>query len=472
MKNTHFKRFVFLSLFHCLFFSGTYASSLKSENTSVQKETKAPLGSQEWVIEKIKLYPELQWLLDKTAQHTQEGKSENVDHSWSQKLTGHHYPEFERTLLSILNLHLIADGSNYAYAYFVTLQPPKEKISPAHFKRLHDFASDVLKNDPEQLKVIETNLLLGDMGKTPLAHKKAEQYGIKEADHDLFLDACLHKCPQIFPTFLKAPSKVQLRIIKTVGLIHFGHVVHVEGGPEILTNLKKSEIFKKNPKDFDFDILTYICDLSAARGHEDNRGSKVLTENTFKVIEAVKDTIHFLAKHNEQEALKFYLNKRAEWLGLNENEEGKYILARFGAMMRLFSKDEGKALQQAYASLSKDQKKIINQAFDPLVYRDERTPTYVPALLVNVLDSYTKQGLTREDAIKECVHKGALFVGTVLNQYRAGMSNQPYTPSLTLNFNKVAGKARDNLALLATSSFLITPDGLVDFQEVQGPGRK
>lgn len=469
MKNTHFKRFIFLSLFHCLLFSGTYASSPKSETTSAQKETKARLGSQEWVIEKIKLYAELQWLLDKTAQHTQEGKSENVDHSWSQKLTGHHYPEFERTLLSMLNLHLIADGSNQAYAYFVTLQPPQEKISRAHFKRLHEFASSIIKNDPKQLKAIEINLLLGDMGKTPLAHKKAEHYGIKEADHDLFLEACLHKAPQIFPTFLKTPKAVQTRITKTIGLIHFGHLAHVEGGSEILTNLKKSEIFKKNPKDFDFEILTYICDLSAARGHEDNRGSKVLTENTFKVIEAVKDTIHFLAKNNEQEALKFYLNKRAEWLGLKENEEEKYILARFGAMMRLFSKDEGKALQQAYASLSKEQKESINQAFDPLVYREERTPTYVPALLVNVLDSYTKQGLSKEDAIKECIHKGALFVATVLNQYRAGMSHQPYAPGLTLNFNKVAGQARDNLALLATSSFLITPDGLVDFQEALFP---
>lgn len=466
MKATHlhFTELLFLSMVHLFLFCGTPSFSKEADKISLQKETKETLGSQEWVKEKMKLYPELYWLLDAAAQHTQEGKSEKFDHSWSKKITGQHYPEFERTLLSLLNLHLIADGSDSSYAYFVTLQPSEEKISRTHFARLHEFATSIIKNDPEQLKAIEINLLLGDMGKTPLAHKKAQTYGITEADHDLFLGACLKKCPQIFPTFIEAPEKIQLMIKENTGLLHFGHLAHVEGGPEILTKLKTSEVFKKNPKDFDFDILTYICDLSAARGHEDNRGSKVLTENTFKVIEAVKDTLHFLAKHDGKRALQFYLNKRADWLGLTRNEEGKYILARFGAMMRLFSKDDGHSLQEAYASLSKEQKKIINQAFDPLVYRNERTPTYVPALLVNVLDSYLKQGLTRANAIKECIHKGALFVATVLNQYRMGMANQPYNPNLTLNFNKVAGQARDNLNLLENPSFLINSEGLIKFK--------
>jgi len=53
------------------------------------------------------MYPELEWLLDKSVQQTQEGKSEQFEHSWSKQLTGQHYPEFERTMLSMVCLYLL-----------------------------------------------------------------------------------------------------------------------------------------------------------------------------------------------------------------------------------------------------------------------------------------------------------------------------------------------------------------------------
>lgn len=453
-KNLYFASFLFLFSFLSQF---TYPS-LSSTSHLTSLET---LGSEEWVKSKIKRYPELEWLLDKNVQHTQEGKIEQFPHSWSKKITGAHYPEFERTILSLVCLYLIADGSDIAYERFTNLQSTAEKLTRNSFQKLHHFAQTIIQKDHHMLQMLEINLILGDMGKTKVAHEKAQKYHIIEADHDLFLDECLEKCPEIFSTFQLLTPEQRKYIKKTKGLVHLGHVTHVEGGPEILTKLKESGILANNPQEFDFEILTHICDVSAARGHEDNAGSKVMTENTFKTIFAIKDALHELADHTEQEALRKYLSKRAEWLGLDETSNTTFLLARTGAMMRLYTTEDGAALQETFTQLNPTQKAIILSEYDPLIYRNERTPTYVPAVLVNLMGEYTKQGLPRKVAITKCLEKGVTFIAHILYDYRNNRTDQPYNPNVTLNFNKAAGQLRDNFKLIDAATFTIDPEGNV-----------
>ncbi len=455
------------ALFHSLVsillffsFSSLVTAGYKNEIPSLEE-----LGSEEWVITKMRKYPELEWLLDTNVQHTQEGKSEQLTYSWSQKITGQHYPEFERTILSMLCLYLIADGSDEAYNRFTLLQNPEDKLSPDSFKQLHEFADNVLDATPYQLQAVEVNLLLGDLGKTQVARQRAKEFNISEPDHDRFLAACLKECPNIFPTFSTLEPDIQFEIKNGAGLVHFGHMTHVEGGPSMLTQLKKSRVLD-DPTGFDFEILTHICDVSAARGHEDNRGSKVLTENTFRALENIKDALHYLSTHNEEETLKYYLLARAKGLGLDEGQSPQLVLARLGAMIRLFSKEEGDALQKGYASLTNEQKELLNNELSPLIHRDEMTPTYVPAVLVNLLNTYLKQGLSKDQAIQQCLQEGVTFIADVLQQYRSGRTGQPYNSTLILNFNKVAGQVRDKPEMLRNATFSIDKDGHVEIKPI------
>ncbi len=432
-------------------------------NTKNEIPSLKVLGSEDWVRTKMEKYPELTWLLDTNVQQTQEGKSEPFQYSWSQKITGQHYPEFERTILSMLCLYLITDGSEEAYQRLTELQPSDNKLTRNSFQRLHEFADHVLQQAPNQLQAVEINLLLGDLGKTQTARQKAEGFGISEPDHDRFLAACLKECASIFPTFQNLKPEIQSELTKGAGLIHFGHMTHVEGGPGMLTQLKRSDKLENDPSGFDLEILTQICDVSAARAHEDNRGSKVLTENTYRALETVKDALRNLSTQSEEETLKYYLAARAEWLGLDRNDEAQqFILARLGAMMRLFSKEEGKALQAGYESISKEQKELLKSELNPLISRDEKTPTYVPAVFVNLLNTYSKQGLGKDKAIQRCLQEGVTFIANVLHQYRNGKANRPYDPTLTLNFNKVAGQVRDHPNLLKDPRFSIDKDGHVE----------
>jgi hypothetical protein len=419
----------------------------------------ARIGSHQWIEEKVKTYPELEWLLGEDVEHTQEGASSQQESSWSKNLKGQHYPEFERTMATFVNFYLVLKGGDDAFQQFIASQPPEEALTRENFDLFHAYARKVAGNDQNNLKTIEADLLLGDMGKTPTARRLAKEHSIDERDHDIFLGQCLEKCPQIFPTFLTLSPTIQKELKESAGLIHFGHVAHLEGGPEILKKLKESNLLARNPKAFDLAMLTYMLDVSGARAHETNRGAKSFTNKTFLGINGMKDALYKLSEGSEEEAISAYVAYRASLLGLDPENKEDAVLTRLGAMMRLFTLEEGSALKEAYQNLKdNDQKNAITQTFAPLTIREERTPTYIPAVFVNFIDAAIKQGYSRDKAIQKCIQDAVAKIAAFLQTYREGKANQPYSPDKTLNFNKVAGQVRDNAEAFNTHNLTIDKD--------------
>lgn len=416
------------------------------------------VGSEEWVKEKLEAYPELTWLLSEEVDHTQEGTSAQQESSWSWKLTGSHYPEFERTIATLVNFYLLMDGSDKAFNRFIEAQQPEEALTRENFNTFHTYVRNLVANNGEIVKTIEVDLILGDMGKTPKARALAKAYSIEEKDHDIFLRECLKKCPQIFPTFEQLPPPLQSDIRESNGLVHFGHVTHLEGGPEILKKLKDSKIVSNNPRAFDLLMVTYMLDVSGARAHEANRGSKSFTNKTFLAINGMREALYKLAKESESNALSSYVDFRAKLLGLESGTKEGRLLGRMGAMMRLFTPEEGQALKTAYQHLKKEQKAVFEQAFDPLKKREERTPTYMPAVFVNFLDTAVKEGMSKEEAIQKCLGEVAVHLANFLQKYRMGEADQPYNLNQTLNFNKSAGQMRSNIRILENHVFSMDKD--------------
>lgn len=407
------------------------------------------IGSLSWVQEKMNTYPELGWLLDEKVSGTQEGLSKCSPTSWSYQLVGAHHPEFERTLLTLVCFELIMNGSQDAYKRFVAPQPSNDTLTWENFKKLHNFAVKVIGKNQERFRALEYNLVLGDMGKTTIARTAAKILDppITVPDQDQFLEACLKQAPFMFPSFSHQPLATQHLIRRVAGLIHFGHTHHAEGGPTMLTRLKTSNIMATHPADFDFEVLTHICDISGARGHESNQGSQVLTNKTWEAFFEVKEALHFLKNHTTTEALTRYLDRRAAWLGLPKGQKNRLLLARVGAMARLFNREEGRALQKGFEALSPSDKILVEKEWAPLTRRHEQTPTYIPAVLVNYIASYEKAGHTRLEAIENCVKTVLPMIAQILAHFRMGQTELPYTIKNTLEFNKVAGQIREQPSL-------------------------
>jgi len=413
------------------------------------------IGSLEWVQEKIKTYPELSWLLSKDVEHTQEGTPIQQENSWSIKLKGAFYPEFERTMATLVNLYLILDGSDRAFNRFVASQPKEDALTKESFEKLHHYALKTTVSHTDGLKAVEIDLLLGDMGKTATARKLAKEFSIEEHDHDLFLGECLKKCPQIFPTFLTLSPALQEELKASTALVHFGHFSHLEGGPEILMKLRYSRLITSNPKALNLQLLAHALDISGARAHEDNRGSKAFTNKIFLSWNGMKDVLSELKLGSEKDVISRYVKFRAGLLGLDPTQKEDCMLVRIGALMRLFTPEEGQAMKKAYYALEDNQKEIVAEAFDPFTPRQERTPTYIPALLVNFLNTTIKHCLTKEEAIQSCLQEGVVAVASFLKDYREGKLNRPYLPNMTLNFNKAAGQVKDNFKIFSTHTFSI-----------------
>ncbi len=416
------------------------------------------IGTINWVKNKIEQYSELNWLLNNDVRKTEENSAISSSKSWSQQLTGTHYTEFERTILSFVSLHLLLDGSEQAYKRFTNNQNKDIKLTQEEFQKLHDFAKSIVKNSPDNLRLIETALLLGDMGKTPLALEKAKtQCNIGEQDHDIFLAQCLNKCPKIFPSYMKLAKNNREQIKKMEGEIHLGHVTHLENGAKMFTTLKDSNILLKDKNAFNVFFLAHICDVAAALGHVNNQGSIVYNSNTYKIINAVHESIEMLTNRSETEAFMQYLKFRANLLGIKITSDEDYVKVRIGAMLRLVGIKQGQYIQQIWNSLSSKDIKLLVEEFHPLQNFPGETPTYVPAALNNLMNKYK----LKEKGLNVVINDGIPLVVNILKQYKEGKANIPFSKKLTINFNYIAKQMKENTNITKSTNSTIKRNGIV-----------
>lgn len=426
-----------------------------------------------WVRLCVKMHPELLWLADKNVRVTQEANA-SLQGAYSEQLFGNKYIEFDRTIMTLHCLRLILDGSEGSYEEFTKAQSPNEKLKEESFKDLHILASSLLKSEMlgmselEILQAMEASLILGDIGKSERARVIFSEYGVSAPDHDDFhseLIPLLEKMPHLSPTFNSLSLAARELIFKTADLAHYGHIAHLEGGPNMFKKLKNSKIAFEDPKFLLFDFFIHICDVAGALGHVNNSSSIVYTESTYQTKKAVLEACQVLANPDkcEEDAYMAYLGQVANWLGLDiENNEDR-ILARVGAMLRLRRPEEGHFLKVAMQSIpNKVQLKIIDQLDVENGVEFKKTPTYIPAVLINLVNN-AQLGSSKNERLTQAINLGLPFIVQALEKHKLQLLSLDADPCVPLNFNKVAGWAKkDPLAL--TNQFYIDPEGTVQIQ--------
>lgn len=314
----------------------------------------------------------------------------------------------------------------------------------------------------EIIQAMEASLVLGDIGKSGKARDVFKSYGVNAPDHDDFHGEAmgvLERYPNLCPTFDKLTPLAKELLIQTANVIHYGHVTHLEGGPSMFSRLKQSNLSSFS---IAFDCFVHICDAAGALGHVNNKSSLVYTEETDRGKQAVISVCKLLSNSQKTEANAYnaYLKIRADWLGLNDQDRIDRALTRIGAMLRLFTPEDGMLLKKAVLALdSKQQTKILMQLDIKEDEELERTPTYMPAVLVN-LSNNSLLGLTREEKISKAIILGLPFLAKVLEKHMQSLFENKANPKIPLNFNKAAGIAKEKpYALL--NEFNIDQEGNV-----------
>ena len=128
--------------------------------------------------------------------------------------------------------------------------------------------------------------------------------------------------------------------------------------------------------------------------------------------------------------------------------------------MRLFTPEEGAVLRKALLSLdTKTHAKVIAHLDVSEEEQLGRTPTYMPAVLVNLMNN-KDLGATKEERLTQTVQLGLPFISRVLKKHKSLLATGKADPTIPLNFNKAAGVAKTSPSLLK-ERFTIDAEGNV-----------
>lgn len=430
-------------------------------------------SGKEWVEKCVEHHPEILWLADAKVRKTEEGLA-TLHGTYSEQLFGQKYVEFDRTMMTLHCLKLILDGSENAYQAFTAAQPNNTKLSKKSFESLHERGQRLLRSQwggmsaAQITEAMETALVLGDIGKSEKAREIFKSHGVTAPDHDDFYGEALPVIdlnPSLSPSFARLPVPAKKLLIKIANLAHYGHVTHLEGGTSMFSKLKQSTIPFEDLTALEFDLFVHTCDVAGALGHVNNQSSIVYTEHAHKAMQAMADAVCILQDptKDEWDAYNAYLEKRAAWLELSSNDRADRVLARIGAMLRLFTPDEGAVLKKGMQQLDDVMKQQIISQLD--VQKNDkvgRTPTYMPAVLVNLFNN-PELGDSKEERLIKTVNLGLPFISRVLEEQKVRLAKKEADPNVPLNFNKIAGYAKTTPDSLK-KDFIIDKEGNVSLK--------
>ncbi len=409
------------------------------------------LAGKSWVEKCVEQYPEILWLADENVRKTEEGQASRTS-SYSEQLFNRQYIEFDRTLMTLHVLRLILDGGDAAYQTFTADQPADVRLSRESFSRVHHQGQSLVKSgwgemsEPQIIQTMETALILGDMGKSKRARDLFGPFDAHAPDHDDFYEEMIRLLPEnprLSPSFYRLPPQAKELLAKIANLAHYGHITHLEGGPSMFDKLRSNF---RDSFSLSFDLFIHACDVAGALGHANPRSSLMFTELTSRAVTATGAAVHVLADPDKtaEDAYRAYVSRRASWLGLNPENRLERVLTRVGAMLRLFTLEEGEVLRQAINELAEtEREKVISaleiQKNDPMV----RTPTYMPAVLVNLFNN-PRLGESKAERLKQVVIIGLPLLSKILDQHRKALIHEQADPYIPLNFNRIAGVAKTN----------------------------
>lgn len=394
-------------------------------------------------------YKELFFLTEASEKETQEGGTSSDD-AYSLQIFGKKCKELDRTFAALSFFECIFQGSKEGYTKFVARQPASKRLSYDSFLALHHQLRHFINSgfgeiSPQELKeAFCVSIVLGDLGKSGTARKKLAEYmDHQPEDHDEFLAAMLTALktrPTLLPSYARLSSKAQLVLQKHVP-VHLGHVSHMEGTPwQMLRALKESAVLTKNPEAFTYAVLGHWFDVMAAAGHVSPTSSLTFTEPCYQRMNDVFASLKRFSEGNitEQEVALTYLEKTAKRLAFDVTTADGKMLTRIACMLRFYDPLEGEMLYQAFSRLSPEKQEQLEQAFsldNPIHYK---TPTYVPAVLINAYKNRAL-GSSPQERLNQVFAQVLPLIAMIEKDYENRLLEQSVNAVDPLCFNQVAG---------------------------------
>jgi hypothetical protein len=316
-------------------------------------------------------------------------------------------------------------GDESSYQAFISQQPEAERLSRDSFKKI----SALISSQSTAAKVaLEAScfIVMSDKVKS-LADAKQAKYSL---DSEKFLTDTIRQCPDIYPIFpLLSHQAQQLLPFVYLSNTHGRHMLYTEGGNNMFAELKERiENQAITDEQYQAWFGRWIINIAGFRGHENPHGSIYLTENTARTVLGLHDELCQLQHNTKHDILGGYLQKRAKELGVDS-----HYLAHLAASMRLYTVDEGKALQAWFDGLSKAEQIQLEQSYYQKRQTLKTTPTYEVAVMDNLLALHC--------SIAETLNIHSKIAAAANASYDEGISLGKIDDKTPLCFRDIAFKA-------------------------------
>lgn len=401
-----------------------------------------------WVKDLVHNYPELSWFATREIDLGHDGMYHHDANSWSYRIWGEQYPEFDRAVLRIWALRAIYKGNFESYCFFVRGQPSNSTLTHSAFIDLHIDLNRLLESFPtftlkrkKILEALEIFLVLSDIGKSHAARAKARSHGIFDPSHSDFFRTCLAQCPHIFPSLARISFPYQEIIIKASAATNLEHVCNIEGNTTVFQHYNDFPLEKPF---FNFAFMAHVCSCAAKKSYQRIDGCRNFDQNMHQSMQAVYN-LYMQNPHQPPHLLyKKYLALRARWLGLDINIPEERVLARVGAMIDLVGVEKGRMLKQAFAKLDVRLQALVISQFDPR-NKDQllRTPLHITSILNNMIE-HKSLGYNFQERLEKTLVLSLPFVAQVLKEHREYLRSNAEKSFVPLNFNQIARAIKDN----------------------------
>ncbi|WP_213358307.1 hypothetical protein [Chlamydiifrater phoenicopteri] len=329
--------------------------SIPSTSYPAPKKAVTKIGSELWIEQKLRQYPELLWLADVPANLSSQRSSfeENSQHP-SEVLFERESPGFDDTIRSLIYLHLLLNGSRLSYVTLTRLIKPTEALPS--FKLFQSLHKQLVKylNSPKafdnSVKILETSLVLKNIGYSRKARQLFQPY-FTENDPALFYDKAmlvLKAFPELSPSYSRLSQEQKDAFLSLRKLDNYGDLLSLTKSPsKKLLQLSRT----KYP----------VVLLDACLYNLDAFGAGIPREEFYQNLQVF--SAYLQQNSTLEEAFSRYLSFRANKLGFEGQTKADMTLVRLASLMNISSPNEAAALLWSFQNLSSEELGHIISAF-------------------------------------------------------------------------------------------------------------
>ncbi|MDN3505543.1 MAG: hypothetical protein P0S95_08215 [Rhabdochlamydiaceae bacterium] len=454
-----------ISLVFCI--GGAFLAQAKSDHPQIEGVEQAPLAlDYSWVQDLVQAYPELSWF----AVENQEAASSSDIHHYSSQVFNRSIPEFDCAIMSIYCMRTFLEGKYEDYLELVSHQSMGTELQWQSFVTNQNHIQSVISkfellSKSELQKLFEFAIVFNEVSKTKIVKQKLNELGVVVDSQTDLLPLLLAHATEIFPSYKRLDPNSQSYFNKMFLMDNFDQIIRLEGGPEMFSHLKESNIIKENPLLFEMGFFVYSSSLAGTLGHLNQKSSLLYTEDLHQCLSAVKNSCFLLKDQSELFAYNHYLNKRAKWLGLDAGSPLHRVLTRIGAMLMLYRPEEGKVLKESLLKLSAEDLALVVEEFNS-IHKDIniKMPTCLPAVLVNLSNNICL-GEIQKDRLEQTIRIGLPFLAKVLRFQKESCHLHNMNTHIPLNFDNIAKVAENEPEKLKGSKFEVESSGNVVIHE-------